>query len=270
MENPILARIRIYPVKSLDPVELMESEIGIMSLRYDREFAMLGGDGGFINGKRTGRVNQLKASYDLPNQLIQLSLRSGGEVKEFHLVKESELIEKYMTNFFEMPVHFLQRTHGELMDIPGTSSVTIVSEASLSSLQKDIQERSLDDLRLRFRANLELTGINAFEEEWLFGDPGIGMRFQIGEVEMIGISPRARCNVPPRDPFTGETDKSFIRNVVQSRSKSLPVDSRLPKFGNFYHLTVNTYIPESEKGKKLRVGDTLKLIGPMNLSSILS
>lgn len=268
MENPILARIRIYPVKSLDPIELTEAEVGIHSLRYDREFAMLGEDGGFVNGKRTGRVNQLKANYDLPGQLIQLSLRSGGEVKEFHLVKDRELIEKYLSDFFEMKLHFLQRTRGELMDIPGSSSVTIVSEASLSSLQKDMPGHSLDDLRLRFRANLELSGINAFEEEWLFGDPGIGMRFRIGEVEMIGISPRARCNVPPRNPFTGETDKSFVRNVIQSRSKSLPVDSRLPEYGNFYHLTVNTYIPESQKGKILRVGDKLELIEPVDLSSI--
>ena len=78
MGNPTLARIRIYPVKSLDPVELNEVEIGTFSLRYDREFAMLSEDGGFVNGKRTGKVNQLKANFDLPKQLIQLSLRTGG------------------------------------------------------------------------------------------------------------------------------------------------------------------------------------------------
>ena len=93
------------------------------------------------------------------------------------------------------------------------------------------------------------------------------MRFQIGEVEMIGISPRARCNVPPRDPFTGETDKSFVKNVIKSRKESLPKDSRLPKFGNFYHLTVNTYLPESEKGKILKVGDQVQLIEPVELGN---
>jgi hypothetical protein len=87
---------------------------------------------------------------------------------------------------------------------------------------------------------------------------------------MIGISPRARCNVPPRNPLTGETNKSFVRNVIQSRSKSLPEGALLPKFGNFYHLTVNTYIPESEKEKILRVGDQVQLIEPVDLSSISS
>jgi uncharacterized protein len=267
MGEPTLARIRIYPVKSLDPVELKEVEIGTFSLRNDREFAMLAGDGSFINGKRTGKVNQLKANYDLPKQLIQLSQRSGGKVEEFHLVNDKELIEKYLSDFFGTQIYFLQRTQGELMDIPRASSVTIVSEASLLSLQKDIPEYTIDDLRLRFRANLELSGIQAFEEEWLFGDPGIGMRFRIGEVEMIGISPRARCNVPPRDPFTGETDKAFVKNVIKSRKESLPENSRLPKFGNFYQLTVNTYLPETEKGKILRVGDSVQLIEPIEFGN---
>lgn len=51
-----LTGIRIYPVKSLDPVELKEAEVGLYSLRYDREFAMLTPDGKFMNGKRSGRV----------------------------------------------------------------------------------------------------------------------------------------------------------------------------------------------------------------------
>lgn len=268
MENPFLSAIRIYPIKSLDPVELKEAEVGIRSLRYDREYAMLAEDGGFVNGKRTGKVNQLKAEYDLLKERIRLSMRSGGEEKEFHLIKDKDSIEKFLSDFFEIKLHFLRRTNGELMDIPGASSVTIVSEASLASLQKDMPEHSINDLRLRFRANLELSGINAFEEEWLFGDPGIGMRFQIGDVEMIGISPRARCNVPPRNPFTGETNKSFVKNVIKSRSQSLPDNSRLPKYGNFYHLTVNTYIPESEKGKVIKVGDRIQLIEPVDLSSM--
>lgn len=266
MGNPILSRIRIYPVKSLDPIELNEAVIGIHSLRYDREFAMLSEDGGYINGKRTGKVNQLKAEFNLPDQLIRLSLRTGGEEREFHLIKEKDLIEKYLSVFFDTKVYFLQNTNGELMDIPRASSVTIVSEASLVSLSEDIVEHSLDDLRLRFRANLEISGIKAFDEELLFGDPGMGMRFRIGDVEMIGISPRARCNVPPRNPLTGETDKSFVRNVIKSRTGTLPEGSRIPKYGNLYHLTVNTYLPESEKDKIIRVGDTVELIEPVKLS----
>lgn len=266
MDRPLLSRIRIYPIKSLDPLELVETEVGVYSLRHDREFAMVAKDGGYVNGKRTGRVNQLKADYDLSKQCIRLGDRVNGFTREFHLVDERIELEKYLTAFFDMEVRLIQNTQGELLDIPGASSVTILSEASLISLQKDLGTHGLEDLRLRFRSNLELAGAEAFWEEQFFGEPGTGMRIQVGEVEMIGISPRARCNVPPRDPFSGETDKTFIKSMMRSRAGSLPSNSCLPHYGNFYHLTVNTYIPETETGKRLKVGDPVRILGPVDLT----
>jgi uncharacterized protein YcbX len=268
MQTPVVSRIRIYPVKSLDQVELHEAEVGIHSLRYDREFAMVTDDGRFVNGKRTGKVNQLKATYDLTNQLIHLAPRAGGATNTFHLINDTLLIEKYLREFFELPIRWIHRTRGELMDIPMASSITVVSEASLLSLQDQIKMPSLENMRLRFRATIELRGVAAFWEENLFGNPGTGIRFKLADVEMIGVSPRARCNVPPRDPFTGETDKSFVRAMVKSRTSSLPDTSTLPLYGNFYHLTVNTYLPETETGKKIRVGDTLTIIDHVRLSDI--
>lgn len=267
MTAPFLSRIRIYPVKSLDPVELQEVEIGIHSLKYDREFAMLAEDGRFINGKRTGAVNQLKAEYDLAKQIIHLSARSGGEVESFHMVNDKALIEKYMTTFFGLTTHWLHHTKGELMDIPTACSVSVVSEASLQSLQHDLNGYDLENIRLRFRANLEIGGVLPFWEDKLFGTPGTGIRFKVGDVEMIGVSPRARCNVPPRDPFTGDTDKSFIKSMMKSRADSLPADSLLPQYGNMYHLTVNTYLSETERGKVLRLGDKVEIIETVQLQT---
>jgi uncharacterized protein YcbX len=91
------------------------------------------------------------------------------------------------------------------------------------------------------------------------------MRIQVGDVEMIGVSPRARCNVPPRDPLMGITDKSFIKRMMKSREKTLPRNSHIPAYGSLYHLTINTYISETQKGKWLRVGDELKIIEPIRL-----
>ena len=80
---------------------------------------------------------------------------------------------------------------------------------------------------------------------------------------MIGISPRARCNVPPRDPFTGETDKSFIKSMIQSRAATLPAGSRIPEYGSLYYLTVNVLIPDGQETKSLSVGDRVRVLGPV-------
>ena len=265
--HPTISRIRIYPIKSLDPVELQEAEVGVHSLRYDREFAMLTPDGRFMNGKRSGRVNELKAAYDLPNYTVAFSDRVGGPAHSFHLLNEKKEIEKYLGEFFGEPISLLQNKQGQLMDIPTASSVTIVSEASLLSLHKEFSDRTLEDVRLRFRASIELSGVEPYWEENLVGAPGVGMRIQIGELEMIGVSPRARCNVPPRDPLTGITDKTFVKRMMKSREKTLPEKSHIPEYGSLYHLTINTYIPETQKGKWLRVGDELKTIELVRLES---
>ena len=153
------------------------------------------------------------------------------------------------------------------MDIPTASSVTIVSEASLQSLQEEFSDRTLEDLRLRFRATIELAGVDPYWEENLVGEPGVGMRMQVGDVEMIGVSPRARCNVPPRDPYTGLTDKTFVKRMIKSRQATLPEKSHLPEYGNLYHLTINTYLPTTQQGKWLRVGDDVTILEPVRLES---
>ncbi len=258
--TPSISRIRIYPIKSLDHVELQEAEVGIQSLRYDREFALLAGDGSFMNGKRSGKVNELKTGYDLPNHLVTFQQRSGGEPRSFHMIEQKLELESFLGQFFGEPVTLVHSKTGQLMDIPVASSVTIVSEASLTSLHQDFPDRSLEDVRLRFRVNIEVSGVNTFWEESLIGKPGTGTRFTAGEVEMIAISPRARCNVPPRDPLTGVPDKTFIKKMMQSRQRSLPAGSLIPSYGSLYHLTINTYLSKAQEGKWLRVGDQIKLI----------
>jgi uncharacterized protein YcbX len=263
--KPLLSRIRIYPIKALDPVELQEAEVGVHSLRYDREFAMITHDRRYMNSKRSGKVNQLKATYDLPNYRVYLAPRAGGVTDSFHLLNDKGKLEEYLESFFGEPISLAHSEHGQLMDIPTASSVTLVSEASLLSLHTAFPDLSPEDLRLRFRATLELTGVDPYWEESLVGSPGVGTRIQVGEVEMITVSPRARCNVPPRDPMTGITDKTFVKRMMKQRESTLPENSHLPEYGNFYHLTINTYLPQSQKGKWLRVGDELTVIQPVRL-----
>lgn len=260
MDKPRLSLIRIYPIKSLDPVELQEAKVGVHSLLHDREYALITDGGHFMNGKRSGRVNELKATYNLSSQTVSLSLRSGGAVTTYHLLNERSKLETYLSDFFHEHIRLVQNKEGQLMDIPEVSSVTVISKASFESLRLALPEHSLEDVRLRFRASLELAGVGPYWEENLVGEPGRAIRFMIGDVEMLGVSPRARCNVPPRDPLTGISDKLFIKRMMESRRASLPAGSRVLQYGNLYQLSVNVHVPLNEVGKMLRVGDPLTII----------
>jgi uncharacterized protein YcbX len=116
------------------------------------------------------------------------------------------------------------------------------------------------------QSNIEIAGVPAYWEEHLTGEPGVGVRFRIGEVTLVGISPRARCNVPPRDPFTGTIDKQFVKKMVTLRQQTLPEWSRIEGFGGYYQLTINTFIPDSELGKMIRVGDQVEILEQVPLA----
>ncbi len=265
MSTPQLAHIQIFPVKSLDAVVLTEAQVGRFSLLHDRSFAMKAEDGRYVNGKRTGRVNELKADFDLEKGEISLGERGGEQRETFELREGNIELEGFLSDFFQMPVQLVHSANGDLMDIPGQAALTVLSRASLEALQTDIPGHSLDNMRLRFRATLELEGVEAFWEDRLFGSPGTGRKFRIGEVEAIGIAPRERCSVPPRDPLTGLPDKKFARQMMASREKHLPIASALAEYGHFYRLAVDVFLPESESGKTLRVGDPIELLEYVDL-----
>jgi uncharacterized protein YcbX len=264
---PYVSSLRVYPIKSLDPVHLQVATIGTRSLRFDREFALITEEGRYLNGKRTGKVNQLEAHYALEEYRVRFSLRGSDSLGSFHLVHQKEEIEQCLGTFFGMPVFLRRNQEGRLLDVPDTSSVTVVSEATLASLREAMPAIGLEQMRLRFRANIEIAGVPPYWEEHLFGEPGRGVLFQAGEVTLLGMRPRARCNVPPRDPLTGETDKEFVKKMVSSRQEKLPTWSRLESFGGYYHLAVDTFIPDTERGKRIWLGDPIKILAPVELPS---
>tara|TARA_B110000211_G_scaffold233430_1_gene299657 strand:- start:2126 stop:2932 length:807 start_codon:yes stop_codon:yes gene_type:complete len=267
MNEAKLARIRIYPIKGLDPVELNEVHVWKYSLLHDREFAMVAEDGTFVNGKSKFPVNLLKATYQLEEQKVTLSNRDGSNQQSFKLDENNQELIAYLSAFFKTNIRLIRSTQGELMDIPKLSSITVVSTKSIQSLQKDFPDHALEDLRLRFRTNLELSTLEAFDEEDLFDKPGKGVHFTIGDVEFIGISSRARCNVPPKDPMTGETDKSFVKKMMDSRKASLPENNLLLARGNYYQFTVDVFLPENQEGRIIRIGDEVKKIGVIDIKT---
>jgi len=212
MNNPTISKIRIYPIKSLGYVDVLDAEIGVHALKYDRQFAMVDENGRYFNGKRNSKVNLLQTEYDLINKTVNFTEKPNGKQRQFELRKDNAELDRSLSKVFETELKLKENLNGKFLDIPLQSSVTVISEASLKYLQKEMDTYALESMRLRFRSNIELSGIDAFWEERLFLNPGFGMRFKIGNVTMIGIDPRARCNVPPQDPDTGEMDYYFGNN----------------------------------------------------------
>ncbi|MGD1920092.1 MAG: MOSC domain-containing protein, partial [Pleurocapsa sp.] len=66
---------------------------------------------------------------------------------------------------------------------------TIISTATLKEIASWYPELEIDDVRRRFRANIELGGVPAFWEDCLFADADSIVKFQVGGVVFMGVYP---------------------------------------------------------------------------------
>ena len=260
--RPAVSRISIYPVKSLDGISLQKAQIGRGGcLLHDREYAIIDAEGDFVNGKSNAGVHLLRSEVDLENESISFRHESETTWHYFHLQKEIAGINQYLSDFFKMPVSLLKNSEGRFMDIPDIAGVTVLSTGSLANVSGWFHDMDMEETRKRFRATIEISAVPAFWEDRLFLEEGTAIEFMVGETTMLGISPRARCVVPTRHPRTGEVIHGFQKAFAKHRIETLPGWSALEDYGHGYYLTVNCYIPPTEFGKWIEVGDEVKITG---------
>ena len=255
-----LARILVYPVKSLDGLSLPSVRVlKSGALEGDRRFALLDAEGKYVNGKRHARVHQLRSSFDAMTRT--LSLRSNGgsgrQIGTFHIDDEHPRLEEWLTEFFGFPVRFAENPAAGFPDDTDSPGPTIISTATLHEVASWFPGITVEQMRARIRANLEIGAVPPFWEDRLYTVAGTARQFTIGDATFEGINPCQRCAVPPRDPWTGQNYPDFARTFAQKREATLPPWAERSRFNHFYRLAVNTRVPVEEGGKSVNVGDKL-------------
>ncbi len=255
----VLARIMIFPIKALEPIDVCESRIlSSGSLEHDREYAILDELGRIVNGKRCKKMHLLRTSFDEHCRTITLRVHGTKRERTFCFGGNSQELEQWLGEYFGFPVMVRQSRRG-IPDHLATPGPTVVSTSTLE-LVAGWFDIALEEIRGRFRTNLEISGTPAFWEDHLIGEPGTTVAFQIGEVRLEGVSPCERCVVPSRDPLSGERYPGFQKLLATKRKETMPRWAELSAFRHFYHLCLLTRIPESETNKIIRVGDQVKLL----------
>lgn len=252
-----LDKIIIFPIKSLDGLCLDEVRLtagGI--LENDRVRAIFDAAGRVVNGKRTARVHDLRCEFDAAIKEVRLGHNAESARVQFSLDEPAPLA-RWLGEFFGFAVELRRDDLRGFPDDHAAFGPTIVSEASLRAIQSWFPELTLESLRRRFRANLELGGCEPFGEDRLFGAPDELKPFPIGQVNLLGHNPCQRCVVPTRDPDGGQAVTDFQKKFMEQRKKSLPPWANAQRFNHFYRFAINTSIPPGEAGKILRVGDVV-------------
>lgn len=116
--------------------------------------------------------------------------------------------------------------------------VTLHGRGSLQALQATLGNEVSE---LRFRSNIAVDGLTAWEEQsW------VGRKIRIGAVEFDVVKAKTRCLATHANPLTGERDLAILTTLTQ-------------KFGQENPTFAVTMLP-SRDGGQIRVGDQVTLI----------
>jgi uncharacterized protein YcbX len=260
---PHLAHIRLHPIKALDGVPVSESRIGVRGgLEFDRVWALFADDGSVINGKRTADVQLVRARFDPDLTSVVLSAhridRSNQPPHEFAFPADHTGAGRWFSEFFNRPVT-VRYDPGGFPDDPDRNGPLVMSTGTLQTVAGWFDGLDLDECRRRFRAPIEIGGVPPFWEDRLYVETeDAGVRFRIGDVAFEGVNPCPRCVVPTRSALTGVLTPGFQATLTARRRAELPAWARTPlRIGHFYHLGINTRVAATERGKPLRLGDSV-------------
>ncbi|RMX35506.1 hypothetical protein pdam_00003781 [Pocillopora damicornis] len=173
----------------------------------------------------------------------------------------SEWFSKYMNKpgykMYKLSRTRVIRTHDEWSDIGEAGDQAtfgdfapymILAEACLASLN---QELSLPLEMERFRPNIVVNGLNAFEEDKWEG----GRKIQIGDVVFRYLNNCARCSLPIVNPKTGE--KKGEEPLKTLRRIRLPED-RDPRYDRSPLFGINA-APDTDGMGVIRQGDVVMI-----------
>ena len=267
-----ISGLYIYPIKSLGAISIQTSFIDAKGLKYDRRFMLVDRNGKFISQRTFPHLIRFHLSF-LPDQ-------SGIEIldKVSHLRKKlsftpelGELIQveiwedvvkakvvmedfaDFFSDLLEMPIRLVQL----LDDFPrlinekyqtGFSKETsfadslpilLFSESSVNDLAEKVGAFNL----LRFRPNILVCGSDSFEEDtW--------EEIKIGNVDLFGAKPCARCNMVNVNPKSGVVSKEILKGLHEYRN-----------FGGKVYFG-QQFVPKSSG--EISVGDSIQILKQKN------
>lgn len=254
-----LSRIAIFPIKSLDALNLQSAEIlASGALKGDREFAIFDSDDRVVNAKRTAKIQRIRSQYDLEHRTVILST-STLEPTTFNLDSDRESIEIWLSEYFGFSVHLKQNLELGFPDDPASPGPTVISTQTLQAVASWYSGMTLVEARNRFRTNLELDAPTAFWEDQLFGTADQLPEFTIGSTVFQAVNPCQRCIVPTRNSSSGDVTAAFQKTFLKMRSQSLSETVERSRFNHFYRLAVNTRV-KYQTNDSIEIGDECKTV----------
>lgn len=193
---PFLDRITVFPVKSLDGVEVVEACVmPSAGLAHDRRWQLTDMEGRVVNAKRTSLFHAIRATYHIDGLVAEgdsTSSADAGDTVElsvdplaieaaaipdidrlthlvpgtFPIVPGSQGPSGWLSEALGRAVLLVEQRNGGFPDDRDAPGPTLIATSTLAEVARWFRIE-LDECRRRFRANLEVGGCDHFWEDWL-------------------------------------------------------------------------------------------------------
>ena len=224
---PTLVRLSVTPVKALRLSHPQEVELTAGGIPTDRRFYLIDEDGALFDATDHGPLLRVVPHYDAEAERLTLSFPEGataeGAVDELgaHVttdffgrdvdgrVVEGPLAEA-LSEYAGRPVRLVRvERDGEGQDV---HPLTIVSSESVRDLGSRDDRPDLD--ARRFRINLEIEGVEPYEE-----DAWEGNLVRVGKATLKVRGQIPRCVVTTLAPETGDKDFPTLTRIARYRPR---------------------------------------------------
>lgn len=278
---PVLTELNLYPIKSCAGIALREATLtsaGLMSEHiYDREWMVVDAQGRYVTQREFPKMSLITPCIKAdtlelraPGMLrleIPLGLPAPEDARHVDVQIWDDAVPAYdcdettatwFSKFLGTPCR-LVRFHADAKRTASTDwtdgieaptlfsdgfPMLVISEASLADLNEKLKAQGRAALTMnRFRPNLVIGGIEAFEEDY-------AASFTIGAARLKPVKPCPRCPIPSIDPATGEFGPDPL-DILRTYRVNPKVDDGIT-FG------MNTIMLEGE-GQVLRVGQEVEI-----------
>lgn len=243
---PTITELNLYPIKSCAGISLREATLttaGLMSEHiYDREWMVVDAQGEFLSQREypkmaliTPRIKGESLELRAPGMLrleIALGLPDPSEAPTLAVRVWDDTVKAYdcdettaawFSNFLGTPCRLVRfhpdaerkADHAWTGDVPAPTlfsdgfPLLVISEGSLADLNEKLISMGREALPMnRFRPNVVINGVDAFEEDH-------AAEIRIGQTALKPVKPCARCSIPSVDQSSGERGKDPL-DVLQT------------------------------------------------------
>jgi uncharacterized protein YcbX len=254
---PTLVRLSVTPVKALRLSHPEEAEVTAGGIPVDRRFYLIDEDDALFDATDHGPLLRVVPHYDPAAERLSLTFPDGSMVEAavdelgahvttdfFGRAVDGRIVEgplaEAVSAYAGQPVRLVRvRRDGEGQDV---HPLTIVSSASVRDLGSRDDRPDLD--ARRFRINLEIEGLEPYEE-----DTWEGELVRVGDVTIKVRGQIPRCVVTTLAPESGQKDFPTLTRIARYR----------PRIGGRGGLPFGMYAGIEVPGR-VRLGDPVELL----------